>query len=142
MPLAGVWWLEMLLAALIPAAAIIVALSLVGVQAGGEFHRAPLLAVSISALLFFVLVAVPLSRYTILVALYREAAITRQLVEALGGDPLDQAGEAADRGVADSRTNRSGPVVTSATAYCVGPAGDSSPKSTHPPPAAADRRQP
>lgn len=41
--------------ALIPAAAIIVALSLVGVQAGGEFHRAPLLAVSISALLFFVL---------------------------------------------------------------------------------------
>jgi hypothetical protein len=41
--------------ALIPAIAIIVALSLVGVQAGGEFHRAPLLAVSISALLFFVL---------------------------------------------------------------------------------------
>jgi hypothetical protein len=41
--------------ALIPAVAIIVALSLVGVQAGGEFHRAPLLGVSISALLFFVL---------------------------------------------------------------------------------------
>lgn len=41
--------------ALIPAVAIVVALSLVGVQAGGEFHRAPLLSVSISALLFFVL---------------------------------------------------------------------------------------
>lgn len=41
--------------ALIPAIAIIVALSLVGVQAGGDFHRAPLLEVSISAFLFFVL---------------------------------------------------------------------------------------
>jgi hypothetical protein len=44
--------------ALIPAVAIVVALSLVGVQAGGEFHRAPLLGVSISALLFFVLTIV------------------------------------------------------------------------------------
>lgn len=44
--------------ALIPAIAIVVALSLVGVQAGGESHRAPLLGVSISALLFFVLTIV------------------------------------------------------------------------------------
>jgi hypothetical protein len=41
--------------ALIPTAAIIVALALLGVQAGGQLHRAPLLDVSISAALFFVL---------------------------------------------------------------------------------------
>lgn len=41
--------------AVIPALAIVVALSLVGVQAGGQLHRAPLLAVSVSAVLFFVL---------------------------------------------------------------------------------------
>jgi len=41
--------------ALIPALAIVVALSLIGVQAGGQLHRAPLLGVSISAALFFVL---------------------------------------------------------------------------------------
>lgn len=41
--------------ALIPTAAIIVALALLGVQAGGQLHRAPLLGVSISAFLFFVL---------------------------------------------------------------------------------------
>ena len=41
--------------ALIPTAAIVVALALLGVQAGGQLHRAPLLDVSISALLFFVL---------------------------------------------------------------------------------------
>ena len=41
--------------ALIPTVAIIVALALVGVQAGGQLHRAPLLDVSISAALFFVL---------------------------------------------------------------------------------------
>lgn len=41
--------------ALIPTAAIIVALALLGVQAGGQLHRAPLLDVSISAFLFFVL---------------------------------------------------------------------------------------
>ncbi len=41
--------------ALIPAAAIIVALALLGVQAGGQLHRAPLLDVSISAALFFAL---------------------------------------------------------------------------------------
>ena len=41
--------------ALIPALAIVVALSLLGVQAGGQLHRAPLLEVSISAVVFFVL---------------------------------------------------------------------------------------
>lgn len=41
--------------ALIPTAAIIVALALLGVQAGGQLHLAPLLGVSISAFLFFVL---------------------------------------------------------------------------------------
>lgn len=40
---------------LIPAIAIVIALGVVGVEAGGEVHRAPLPGVALSALLFFVL---------------------------------------------------------------------------------------
>jgi hypothetical protein len=39
----------------IPTIAIVVGLSVLGVQIGGEWHRAPLLEVSLSALLFFIL---------------------------------------------------------------------------------------
>jgi hypothetical protein len=41
--------------AAIPATAIVIALAVVGVQAGGGWHRAPLLGVVLSALIFFVL---------------------------------------------------------------------------------------
>jgi hypothetical protein len=41
--------------ALIPTIATIVALSVIGVQAGGDWHRAPILGVLLAALIFFVL---------------------------------------------------------------------------------------
>lgn len=41
--------------ALIPAIAIVIALAVIGVEAGGEVHRAPILGVLLSAVLFFIL---------------------------------------------------------------------------------------
>ena len=41
--------------AIIPTVAIVIGLSVLGVQVGGQWHRAPLLDVALSALLFFAL---------------------------------------------------------------------------------------